>query len=139
MQPQGNGQLVTDAIMAVANAIANRFTKTTDANGWIVKDYVSHKVYEKTINTGTYGAFVTVAANASTSLGALTMPVGITNNMTGLKVYLGVEGGFAGRIYASLDNGNTLTRTGAVNLHIGNLTTGSINFIGYIHIMLTSD
>lgn len=130
-----NNQDIVSAIDALTRATLGKVDKSVDANGWTVKKSPSGTVYEKTFTCNAVG----VPANNNTSLGTLTMPVGISNGMTGLKIYFGVEGGFAGRIYASIDNGNTLVRTGAVSLQIGNLTTGLITFTGYVHVMITTD
>ena len=121
----GGGQL-TEAGLNLTKSAA-------DANGWTKKNYGNWQAYERTETISSKA----VGANTGVSIATYSMPVGVTNTST-LRFYTGVLGGFGGRIFATIDNGNTTSAVTSITLWLGNSTTGSITFSGFVHIEAVS-
>lgn len=122
---------IADATITSANM--NLTKAAQDANGWYKKDYGNWQSYEYPLTVSSF----TVSANSyAVVVSSLALPVGIST-VGQLRFYLGLFVGYGGRVFASMDNGNT-TATTATNISaisIGNVTSSSITLDGYIYIM----
>jgi len=99
-----------------------------DANGWIKRDYGNWQTYERAITVTAQS----VPANSNVSLGTFSLPVGVANSST-LRWNFSTFGGFGGRIFASGDNGNVNTAVTSLAIQLGNLTTSSISYTGFVY------
>lgn len=104
---------------------------TPDANGWVKKDFGNFQMYERTVSVS--GVAVPANNNAVIS-SSLSLPVGIANSSL-VRMYCTWFGGFGGRIYASVDNGNTTGNVTTFSVQLGNSQTAGITASGYIYIM----
>ena len=119
----------TTNTFAIPSSGAN-FSKTgPDTNGWYKKDYGNWQEYYQQVTVTS----VAVAANSYTQISTIGVPVGITNTSS-LYFTVGVLGGYGGRIYATLDNGNVTSGVTTFILTLGNSTTSSITFSGFVGI-----
>lgn len=101
-----------------------------DANGWTRRNFGNFVIYEITIPVT--GVAVPAQSNAVINAG-LSIPVGVADSSK-LRWWCQALMGFGGRIYASVDNGNTSAAVQAFSVQLGNLTASSITVTGYIYI-----
>ena len=100
-----------------------------DANGWYKKDYGNWQQYYQQVGITS----LSVPANSYVQALTISVPVGVTNTSS-LYFTTGVLGGYGGRIYATLDNGNVTAGVTTFILTLGNTTSSAITFTGFVGI-----
>lgn len=130
-----NGSAITSILQTGLDSLNNfiypqNFVKSAaDTNGWVARHYPGWITYEQTITvTGQV-----VGPNTNVALTGISIPIGIIDSSK-LRFSIGLLGGFAGRIYVSLDNGNTNAAVTSMTPNLGNLTSGSITFTGFVYV-----
>lgn len=104
-------------------------TKTgPDSQGWIKRDYGNWQTYEQTFSVS-----ASVGSGGLINVSNPGMPDGIANSSL-LRVWCGSLKGYAGRVTADIDNGNTLLNQTSYSIYVYNNTGGTIAFSGYIYV-----
>lgn len=132
----GGGTLNAASAIQNTTITSNKLNLTNagvDANGWTKRDYGTWQEYEQVLTTGASGITVNANTNSAALGGTISIPVGITDSSS-LRFYVGTIGGFGGRIFASIDNGNVVTAVTSFSVYLGNLTTGNIIFKGFVYL-----
>lgn len=104
-------------------------TKTADINGWTKRDYGNWQTYEQTITVNG----LAIGGGGLTAAASIGMPTGISDS-SGLRLWTGSLKGYAGRVTAELDNGNTVSPVSSFTVYIYNNTGGTITWSGNVYV-----
>lgn len=116
-------------VIKVSNLIGG--IKTTDANGWTVRDYGSHKTYEKSF---AYSGSVSGAGNRATVATSQALPIGVAS-VAVPRAYVSWRGNYAGHAVPGFE-ADTATPGTTFGINVGNIWSSALTFTGFVDVML---
>lgn len=116
-------------VIKVSNLIGG--VKSVDGNGWTVRDYGSHKTYEKSF---AYSASIAGGGNRNTVAASQALPIGIAN-VNAVRMYASWRGTYGGHGVPGLDI-DTATPGTVIGVTLGNIWGSALTYTGYVDVML---